>query len=179
MSDLNPAEYYATTFPAQYQAALADADAAILDQPELSANIEIPGQGIFGLRAQGKTLTYEPGGVANPDLHTTLSHQDWSASIQSGAAEQLIDYILRRRVHVVKGINGTVKLELERSDGSMYHNTTTFMGQQEPAVTIMMTSDDYNAMMNGDLNGQMAFMMGKLKFEGSLPLLMAIGALAS
>jgi putative sterol carrier protein len=34
-------------------------------------------------------------------------------------------------------------------------------------------------MLSGELNGQMAFMTGKLKFEGSLPLLMQVGALSS
>ena len=42
-----------------------------------------------------------------------------------------------------------------------------------------MTADNYEAMMRGDLNGQMAFLTGKLKVEGSLPLLMQIGALSA
>ena len=52
-------------------------------------------------------------------------------------------------------------------------------GPPEPVVTLRMTDDDYAAMMRGELNGQMAFMTGKLKFEGSLPLLMQIGALSA
>jgi putative sterol carrier protein len=40
-----------------------------------------------------------------------------------------------------------------------------------------MNSDDYAAMMRGDLNGQMSFLTGKLQFEGSLPLLMQVCAL--
>jgi putative sterol carrier protein len=44
---------------------------------------------------------------------------------------------------------------------------------------LRMTNEDYGAMLSGELNGQMAFMTGKLKFEGSLPLLMQVGALSS
>ena len=69
--------------------------------------------------------------------------------------------------------------ELTRSDDSLWHSTTVFGGQAEPALKVMMTSDDYKAMMSGELNSQMAFLTGKLKFEGSLPMLMQLGALAS
>jgi putative sterol carrier protein len=181
MTDLRPETYYSTTLPAQYQAALRNADPAVLDQPEITANVEITDgeQGIYGLRARGDTLEYVKGGVADPDLHTRISLQDWHTMVAHGVAEQVLDYMLRRKVAVVKSIGGTVTLELTRPDGSTFTNVTTFMGQAEPAVTLMMTSDDYSAMNRGDLNGQMAFMLGKLKFEGSLPLLMAIGALTS
>ena len=49
----------------------------------------------------------------------------------------------------------------------------------EPEVTLHMTADDYVAMMRGELNGQMAFLTGKLKFDGNLPLLMQVGALSA
>jgi putative sterol carrier protein len=180
MTTLSPAEYYSTVLPEQYRNALQGAEPGVLDQPELATTIEITGAGggSHGLHARGSTLIYEPGGVSKPDIHTRISIEDWRASIESGVAEQLIDYVLRRKVDLVKTIKGTVILELERSDGSIFENTTIFMGHAEPAVTLMMTTDDYAAMARGELNGQMAFMMGKLKFEGSLPLLMMIGALA-
>jgi putative sterol carrier protein len=181
MTDLTPAQYYSSVLPAQYQAAIRNADPAVLDQPEITANIEITDgeKEVYGLRAAGDTLTYVAGGVAEPDLYTRISLDDWRSMVEHGVAEQVLDYVLRRKVAVVKGINGTVTLELTRSDGSTYTNVTTFMGHAEPAVTLMMTADDYSAMNRGELNGQMAFMMGKLRFEGSLPLLMAIGALTS
>ncbi|HMO60228.1 MAG TPA: SCP2 sterol-binding domain-containing protein, partial [Roseiflexaceae bacterium] len=71
-----------------------------------------------------------------------------------------------------------VGLELDRDDGSTYETTITFADQEEPAVVISMTTDDYAAMMSGELNGNMAFMTGKLRFEGSLPLLLKLGALS-
>ena len=46
-------------------------------------------------------------------------------------------------------------------------------------ATFTARNDDYRAMLSGELNSQMAFLTGKLTFEGSLPLLMQIGALAS
>lgn len=39
-----------------------------------------------------------------------------------------------------------------------------------PNITITMKEDDYLAMVNGKLNGQMAFMSGKLKIAGDMGL---------
>ena len=38
----------------------------------------------------------------------------------------------------------------------------------DPKFTITMKDDDFVKLMNGELNGQMAFMSGKLKFKGSM-----------
>jgi putative sterol carrier protein len=180
MSNPSPAEYYATIVPAHYSAALANADPAVMEQPELTASITIEGEGggVFGIRAKGQECEYVPGGIADADLQTVMSIEDWRVSVEHGATEVLIDYIQRRKVQVAKSLKGNVTLELDRSDGSTFRTATVFGRTAEPAVTLMMTTDDYAAMLRGELNGQMAFMMGRLKFDGSLPLLMAIGALA-
>jgi putative sterol carrier protein len=177
---MNPAEYYALIVPQQYAAAMESATAEVLAQPEITATITITGEGggVFGLRAQGSEIAYIAGGVDEADLQATIGIDDWRAGVASGATEALIDYTHRRKIQVAKGLRGSVTLELERSDGSIFTTTTIFGRVSEPAVTIMMTSNDYDAMLRGELNGQMAFMMGRLKFDGSLPLLMAIGALA-
>jgi putative sterol carrier protein len=39
-----------------------------------------------------------------------------------------------------------------------------------PGVTITMTAADFIALVNGKLNGQMAFMQGKLKIKGDMSL---------
>ena len=85
----------------------------------------------------------------------------------------------RGKVQVVQNLKGTVNLELTRDDGSLWHSTMVFGNQADPTLTMMMSKADYDAMLSGELNGQMAFLTGKLKFDGSLPLLMQIGALAS
>jgi len=112
-------------------------------------------------------------------MRVTMSYDDWRSFAESDATDMLVDYILRRKVAVVQGLKGTVRLELTRSDGSIWQSAMVFGGQAEPAVTLRMTNEDYRAMLSGELNGQMAFMTGKLKFEGSLPLLMQVGALSS
>jgi putative sterol carrier protein len=183
MADIrNPEDYFRQTVPQQYAAALADAPANVADQPELSAVYEITGAGggTYALRVAGTQIEALPSEhLADPDMRVIMSYDDWRSFAESDATDMLVDYIRRRKVAVVQGLKGTVRLELTRSDGSIWQSAMIFGGQAEPEVTLRMTSEDYRAMLSGELNGQMAFMTGKLKFEGSLPLLMQVGALSS
>lgn len=176
----SPAQYYQQVVPQQFAATVANASDDILNQPELSATIVITGDdgGTFGLRAHGKEIEFVPGGVPGSDMHTTMAIESWRDDATRDETDSFVSYIRRGKVEVVKSLKGTVRLELAQPDGGTYENTTSFGGEEEPAVTLRMTTDDYKAMIRGDLNGQMAFMTGKLKFEGSLPLLMQIGALS-
>ncbi len=121
-----------------------------------------------------------PEALPTADMSTTISIEDWRKAFASGdTTDPFVENIGRGKVAIVKSLKGTVHLELERSDGSIWRSTTIFGGASEPEVTLRMTADNYEAMMRGDLNGQMAFLTGKLKFEGNLPLLMQIGALSA
>jgi hypothetical protein len=176
----SPEAYFTQVVPQQYAAALAGAPANAADQPELTAVYEIDGAGAYGLRASGAQIEALPGDqIASPDMRILMSYDDWRAFAESGATDPFVDYFSRRKVGVVQGLKGTVRVELTRSDGGIWQSATIFGGQEEPAVTLRMANNDYRAMLSGELNGQMAFMTGKLKFEGSLPLLMQVGALSS
>ena len=180
MADLTPAEYFEEIIPRQLATALAGAPEAA-GQPGLTAVYEITGAGggIYALRALDGRLEPLTDSLAVADMHTTLAIEDWRASTENGLADPLVDYIARSKVAVVKSLKGRVRLELERADGSIFQSATTFGGQAEPEVTLRMAADDYAAMMRGELNGQMAFLTGKLKFDGNLPLLMQVGALSA
>ncbi|MBK9715334.1 MAG: SCP2 sterol-binding domain-containing protein [Kouleothrix sp.] len=177
----SPEAYFTRVIPEQYAAGAIGAP-AIAEQPDLTAVYEITGEGggVYALRCTGGQLAALPADqVAGPDLRTVMSYADWRVFAESDATDQFVDYVVRGKVNIVKGLKGTVRLELTRSDGSLWQSATTFNGHQEPAVTVQMTNEDYRAMLGGELNSQMAFLTGKLKFEGSLPLLMQIGALTS
>ncbi|HJZ50103.1 MAG TPA: SCP2 sterol-binding domain-containing protein [Roseiflexaceae bacterium] len=183
MTDISsPEVYFTQVVPQQYAAALAAAPANVADQPELTAVYTITGAGgaVYTLRGADSKIDALIGDqIASPDMRIVMSYDDWRTFAESGATDPFVDYVSRRKVGVVQGLKGTVRLELARSDGSLWQSATTFGGQEEPALTLRMTNDDYRAMLSGELNGQMAFMTGKLKFEGSLPLLMQVGALSS
>jgi hypothetical protein len=181
MPDITPEAYYTHVVPQQYAGAAGN-NAAAADQPELTAIYEITGEGggTYALRSAGGAIEVVPAeAIAAPDMRTVMAYDDWRAFAASAATDPFVDYVARGKVSVVKGLKGTVRLELERSNGDLWRSATTFGGQEEPALTLMMANDDYRAMLSGELNGQMAFLTGKLKFEGSLPLLMQIGALTA
>ena len=175
----SPEVYFTQIVPQQYATASAGSPDGLA---ELTALYEITGEGggSYALHVAGGTVEAVPAdSLAKPDMRVVMSYDDWKVFAESEATDQLVDYATRGKADVVKGLKGTVRLELTRSNGDVWHSATTFGGQDEPAVTVMMTNEDYRAMMGGELNSQMAFLTGKLKFEGSLPLLMQIGALTA
>jgi putative sterol carrier protein len=78
-----------------------------------------------------------------------------------------------------KGVNAIFQFELSGDDAVTYHieiNDGTMVvnegAHEKPTTTLKMTAIDYLNMSNGDLNGQMAYMSGKLKIAGSIPMAM-------
>lgn len=176
MSDqLTVAEYYENVLPQQFAAALADLAPDKAAQPEITSTYAISGDGggTYGLRVVGGQLAVVPGGIANSDLHTTAVIDDWRRGVAS-IEEPLIGYVRRSRVNAAKKLRGRLHFEISRADGTSYASTTVYGGETAPEVTVRMSAADYAALMDGTLNSQMAFMTGKLKFDGSLPFLMQL-----
>jgi len=74
-------------------------------------------------------------------------------------------------------VKGTVRLELERPDGTLWRATAIYNGAAEPAGTLRMSVTDYSSMQRGELDGQVAFATGKLRWEGDFTLLIGLRAL--
>ncbi|MFT7623823.1 MAG: putative sterol carrier protein [Myxococcota bacterium] len=77
------------------------------------------------------------------------------------------------------GVNTVVQYVLAGDAGGAYavHVTDGAMnvteGENEEAkVTIKMKDEDFVNMVNGKLKGQMAYMQGKLKVSGNIPIAM-------
>jgi len=83
-----------------------------------------------------------------------------------------------------KGMNATIQFNLSGDNGGQWYvaikdgkadvskGTAT-----SPNMTLSMTSSDYVDMILGKLNGQMAFMSGKLKISGDMGLAMKMQSL--
>jgi putative sterol carrier protein len=76
-----------------------------------------------------------------------------------------------------KGLNAVFQFELSGDGGGSY-NIAVNDGTMEvkegtsttPSVTIKMAADDYLKLVNGQLNGTMAYMKGQMKVTGNLML---------
>jgi putative sterol carrier protein len=168
------------TVPARFAAAMAEAEPAVRDQPELTVAYTIEGDdgAHFWIRIADGALTVSQEEITPCDMRVTFSYDNWRAAVEHNSTEWFVDFYLRRKIEVVKGLQGTVSLELTRTDETTYEAQIIFGEQPEPELTVYMTTDDYAAMMSGELDGNMAFMTGKLTFDGSLPLLLKLGALS-
>jgi len=83
-----------------------------------------------------------------------------------------------------KGLKAVFQFELAGEGGGTYHivvddgkMTWAKEAHAAPGITIKMAADDYVKMINGKLNGQMAFMTGKMKVSGQIPLAMKMQTL--
>ena len=76
-----------------------------------------------------------------------------------------------------KQLKGTLALDLARDGNDPVRMEMAFNDAATPRTVMKMKLADYVAMQEGRLNGQEAFMTGKLKVEGDLGFLMQIAAL--
>jgi len=82
------------------------------------------------------------------------------------------------------GLNAMFQYRIEGEGGGQWYCTiadgacTMTEGTHDsPGVILTMAAPDFLDLVNGKLNGQMAFMAGKLKISGDMGLAMKLGAL--
>jgi putative sterol carrier protein len=115
----------------------------------------------------------------------TLSADDWRDAVlgRNGAAITLLlpqsrpgrpDNTAR-----VKQMKGTVAQELARDGMDPFKLEMCFGGAAAPRTILKMKLADFVAMQEGKLNGQEAFMTGRLRIEGDMAFMMQIAALTA
>lgn len=84
---------------------------------------------------------------------------------------------LAAKPEVAESINNSYQFDLTGDGGGKWVVDLTeaggkvFEGEKEDAgVIVTMTADDFLALVTGKLNGQMAFLQGKLKIKGDMSL---------
>ena len=85
---------------------------------------------------------------------------------------------LRAKVGDDAGIDATIKFDFGEDgiiffDGEAAPNTVT-NEDREADCTITLSFDDFQKLVEGDLNPTTAFMMGKLKIDGSMGIAMKL-----
>jgi putative sterol carrier protein len=112
----------------------------------------------------------------------TVSIDDWRDALHSrnGAAPSLILPATRPgrpdNSARVKQVRGTLVQELAREGAEPFKIQLTFNGAESPKTTLKMKIADAVAMQEGRLNGQEAFMTGKVRIEGDMAFMMQIAA---
>lgn len=83
-----------------------------------------------------------------------------------------------------KGMNAVYQFDITGDGGGKWHaiiedgSLEVKEGEHDnPNITITMKDSDYLELVEGKLNGQMAFMTGKLKIKGDMGLAMKLNSL--
>src|SRR5215510_10046603 len=86
--------------------------------------------------------------------------------------------------NAAKGVNATIQFNLSGDNGGQWYvtikdGTASVSEGTAPSanMTMTMAANDYVDMTTGKLNGQMAFMSGKLKISGDMGLAMKMQTL--
>jgi putative sterol carrier protein len=90
----------------------------------------------------------------------------------------------RFKKEAAKGLNAAYQFDLSGDGGGKWNiaikdeQCEVKEGQaSSPNITLTMAAKDYLDMINGKLNGQMAFMTGKLKISGDMGLALRLQSL--
>lgn len=88
---------------------------------------------------------------------------------------------IRERMGESSGLNATLKFDFG-ADGIIYVDgvatpNTVSNEDKDADCTITMSLDDFKSLVNGDLDGATAFMMGKLKVSGNMGIAMKLSTL--
>ena len=83
------------------------------------------------------------------------------------------------------GVNKTIQYDISGDGGGTWHavikdgtcTVNSGAAAAAPDLTVTMASSDWLDMTAGKLNGQMAFMSGKLKLQGDMGLAMKLASL--
>lgn len=177
-SDVTPAQFFEQMLP------LGFASQETRPPGEITLKFVVTGEagGTWVARiVEGQMTT--SAGDAPADLTITVSESDWRDAVlqRNGATLSLL--IPQGRADRpastsrVKTLKGTVAQELAREGADPFRVELTFGGAAQPRCTIRMKLPEFLDMQTGKLNGQEAFMTGKLKFEGDLGFLMQMSAI--
>ncbi len=180
--DVTPAQFFRELLPAGFAA---QQEAGQARPGDITLGYRLTGAGggswIVDIR-DGRMHTREGEGDAH--LRFTLSTEHFREAVlgRNGAALALILPAQRPgrpdNSGRAKALKGTLALELSR-DGEPFKEELTFNGAETPRTVIKMKLADYLDMQTGKLNGQEAFMTGKLRVEGDMAFLMQVSALTA
>lgn len=175
---MTPSDFFEQILPAGFEAEAASNP----PQEDVTLQYHVTGEGggDWTIRIAGGKMTVERG-TSEALVTYTLSSKDLLDAINgiNGAAPTLI--IPPRRQGrpsssgAVKALHGTMALNLARPEGDPFKMEMTFNGAATPRTVMNMAIADYVAMGEGKLNGQEAFMTGKMKVEGDMGFLMQVG----
>jgi hypothetical protein len=175
-------QFFEELMPAGYEVQRAE---GIAPPAELSIQYHIAGDGggSWHVHMAGEKMTVTAG-EQESNLTIRLSIGDFLDALYGRNGADLALVVPQSRPGRpdtsarAKDLTGTIELELER-DGEPFRTETTFGGSDQPRTTLKAKIEDYVAIQQGKMNGQEAFMTGKVRIEGDMAFMMQVSMLTA
>jgi putative sterol carrier protein len=178
-SDVTPEQFFEQMLPMGFEANAAANPAQANANLTIQYNITGAGGGEWTVTIKDGKLTSSKG-RSDANVTFTTSFEDWRDAVlgQNGASLALIlpqprpgrpDNSAR-----VREIKGTMAVELAREAMDPFKVEMSFNNTPAPRCVLKMKLQEYLDMQTGKLNGQEAFMQGRIKVEGDMGFLMQI-----
>ena len=178
--DVTPEQFFEQMLPMGFAAQSQGGGDGTPREATMQYHVTGPGGGDWTLVISGGQMTSTKGS-ADANVTFTVSVDDWRDAVlgRDGATLGLIlpqprpgrpDNSAR-----ALALKGTMGLELSRDGKDPFKVEMCFNNAAAPKTVIKMKLAEYSDMQTGKLNGQEAFMTGKLRVEGDLGFLMQIG----
>ena len=179
---VTPEQFFTELLPAGFALQRQQGDAPAPRDFRLQYHLTGEGGGDWLVTVKDGSMTSESG-TGDAELSFTLSVDDWRDAVlgRDGAALLLIvpqqqpgkpDNSDRARQ-----LRGTLGLELSRDGREPFKSEMCFNNAASPKTVIKAKLVDYMDIQTGKLNGQQAFMGGKLRAEGDMAFLMQVATL--
>lgn len=181
-ADVTPSQFFEELMPAGYQA---QRESGMPVPSDLRIQYDLHGDegGVWHVHMAGADITVRPH-EGEADLIVRLSVDDWADAVHGRNGADLVLIVPQARPgrpdasSRVKQLKGTIDLELSR-EGDPFRAQTTFGGAEQPRTTLKARIEDYVAIQQGRLNGQEAFMTGKVRIEGDMAFMMQVAMLTT
>ncbi len=179
--DVTVKDYFLTYVPKMFEEQLGGKSIPGMDGTEFTLQFTIDGTVMGIIVKDAKEIQVIEGGLDNAMMAVEIGEAVWRDAITGKlpGSEMFTDLgqtASRKMYDAVKGVKGTMNLELSDPDVSI---KVVFNGGDSPAATLRASAATWGEMQSGTLPGPMAFMQGKLKMEGDMAFVMSLNALMS
>ena len=181
--DVTPAQFFEQLLPMGFEAQR-QAGAAVPQDFTMQYVLTGPGGGEWTVTIKDGVMSTTKG-RQDAVITFTLSIDDWRDAVLARNGATLALLLPQNRPGRpdnsarVKQMKGTVAQELSRDGMDPFKLEMTFGGAATPRTVLKMKLADFVAMQEGRLNGQEAFMTGRLRIEGDMAFMMQIAALTA
>jgi hypothetical protein len=181
--DVTPEQFFEQLLPSGFQAQR-EAGGAVPQDFTMQYVLTGNGGGEWAVTIKDGQMSTQKG-RHDAVITFTLSIDDWRDAVLGRNGATLALLLPQNRPGRpdnsgrVKQMKGTVAQELSRESGDPFKVEMSFNSAATPRTVLKMKLADFIAMQEGKLNGQEAFMTGRLRIEGDMAFMMQIAALTA